>query len=88
MNNPNNVTKSAIVESREILNRKRSPNIVGGDITSEDIMEYVRDLNLCDKGITNYSLFLIFCGMNVASVDGRRICPDIFEEGNFLSNSI
>lgn len=43
-----------------------------------------------ERGLNHYSLYLIFVGMGVKSIDGIPLCPTFFEESNFLKteNSI
>lgn len=58
-------------------------------ISASDAMMIIENNNL--GKINKHSIYLIFLGMGVKTIDGRHICPSIFEEDcfNFIEeNSI
>ncbi|AXH72630.1 MAG: hypothetical protein [Caudoviricetes sp.] len=54
------------------------------NITSEEVRNYVKENDLNHSNCNNNALYLMFLGMKVETINGRHLCPSIFQEDDFL----
>lgn len=56
------------------------------NVTSNYVKTLIKE-NKWDKSkLTNYSLYLILCGMGIKTIDLTTLCPTFIEECNFLQD--